>query len=423
MKDRRYIKIIRNRIIMLTAFLILVCISFSTSYSNFIYKSSNHRAVEMYVNKLDYELKLNDVYSNEISIKPGNVVISAEILSLNEVETNYKLTYSNDSNIHIYYLDKTPNGSILPNETKKHKIFVSNTSDKLIKLKFDIASGYSNNSLSDVKTLDNYNEINNTFVIGTNVYYSPVNSNDKYILEKEISGYNKNQTIVKKSSKWKLLNVNDNGTIDIISESPITIDNKNNYLYLSSANGYNNGVYILNDICNKLYGSYNATGRNLTIEEIENSLSKVWDYKTYFNPQTDNGYIRYDKNTYVPLQFLSYLSKSEPGDLITENQVLKIEDLEINVDYWTHEMNENNFKNNYYELFMNQNHNSWLSSRYVNAFDSYALFGLSNIYDNVVSGNILYSSIGDTFTNGNAIRPVVTISSAVYVDNDVIKIK
>ena len=44
-------------------------------------------------------------------------------------------------------------------------------------------------------------------------------------------------------------------------------------------------------------------------------------------------------------------------------------------------------------------------------------------YDNVVSGNILFSSIEDNFTNGNAIRPVVTINNAIYVDKNIIQIK
>ena len=86
-------------------------------------------------------------------------------------------------------------------------------------------------------------------------------------------------------------------------------------------------------------------------------------------------------------------------------------------------MEENNFKNGYYELFMNQKYNTWLSSRYVNAFDSYALFGLSNIYSNVVSGNILYSSMNSIFTNGNAIRPVVTIKNPIYLEKGIINLK
>ena len=423
MKQRRYIKIIRNRIILLTAFLILVCISFSASYSNFIYKSSNHRAVEMFVNKLDYELKINGNYNNKISIKPGNEIVTLNIYSLNEVETKFKLSHNKNSDINIYYIDKAPMGSIKPNETKSYKILVSNKGDKLVDVNFEIASGYSNNGLEDIKLTENYTDINETLNVGTFVNYSQVNSNDKYDLEKEISGYTKNQTIYKKSVKWKLLNINSDGSINIISEAPITVDSKNNLLYLSGSQGYNNGVYILNDICNSLYGSYNAISRNLNINDIEKNMSNEWNYNQYTNPQTSNGYIRYDTNTITPQQYINNLPKSESGELILENGYTTKDYLEIIVDYWTHEMDETNFKDGYYSLFMKQKYNSWLSSRYVNAFDSYALFGLSNIYSNVVSGNVLFSSIGDSFNNGNAIRPVVTITSPVYIEKGTIQIK
>jgi len=423
MKDRRYIKIIRNRIILLTAFLILVCISFSASYSNFIYKSSNHRAVEMFVNKLDYEFKINDVYTNKISIKPGNEIININVYSLNEIDTMFKISYSENKDINIYYLDDAPMGTIKPNENKKYKLLISNKSDKLISVNFEVASGYVNNELSDIKLSEKYSDISNTLRVGTIVNYLPLNTDTKYELEKELSGYSKDQTINRKSVKWKLLSINSDGTINIISEAPITIDSKNSLLYLSGSKGYNNGVYLLNNICNTLYGSYNAPARNLNIGDIEKSLSNKWSYKSYNNPQTYNGYIKYETNTYTPKQYLNNLSKNDSGELITENSYSKEEFLEINVDYWTHEMEESNFKTHYYSLFMNQKYNSWLSSRYVNAFDTYALFGLSNIYDNVVSGNILFSSIEDNFTNGNAIRPVVTINNAIYVDKNIIQIK
>ena len=210
---------------------------------------------------------------------------------------------------------------------------------------------------------------------------------------------------------------------NIISENSITIDNKNNLVYLSGSAGYNNGVYLLNDICNQLYGSYNAPARNLNIGDIEKSLRSIWSYKEYYNPQTENGYIKYDNNTYTPKQYLNNISKNESGSLIEEDSFVKQDSLEIIVDYWTHEMEENNFKNGYYELFMNQKYNTWLASRYVNAFDSYALFGLSYIYSNVVSGNILYSSMNSIFTNGNAIRPVVTIKNPIYLEKGIINLK
>ncbi len=423
MKERRYIKVIRNRIILLTAFLILVCISFSTSYSNFIYKSSNHRAVEMYVNKLDYELKINDSYTDNISIKPGNTIINVNISSLNDVETNFKLLFSDNKDINIFYLGDKPSGSIRSSEVKTYKLFMSNISDKLINVKFELSSGYINNSLDDIDISEGYKEINDTLLLGDYVNYIPTNTNSNYVLSKNLSGYSKDQTINKKTSKWRLLDINNDGSINIISENSITIDNKNNLIYLSGSVGYNNGVYLLNDICNQLYGSYNAPARNLNINDIEKSLSNIWSYKEYYNPQTENGYIKYDNNTYTPKQYLNNIAKSEAGSLIEEDSFIKQDSLEINVDYWAHEMEENNFKNGYYELFMNQKYNTWLSSRYVNAFDSYALFGLSNIYSNVVSGNILYSSMNSIFTNGNAIRPVVTIKNPIYLEKGIINLK
>ena len=423
MKERRYIKVIRNRIILLTAFLILVCISFSTSYSNFIYKSSNHRAVEMYVNKLDYELKINDSYTDNISIKPGNTIINVNISSLNDVETNFKLLFNDNKDINIFYLGDKPSGSIRSSEVKTYKLFMSNISDKLINVKFELSSGYINNPLDDIDISEGYKEINDTLLLGDYVNYIPTNTNSNYVLSKNLSGYSKDQTINKKTSKWRILDINNDGSINIISENSITIDNKNNLIYLSGSAGYNNGVYLLNDICNQLYGSYNAPARNLNINDIEKSLSNIWSYKEYYNPQTENGYIKYDNNTYTPKQYLNNIAKSEAGSLIEEDSFIKQDSLEINVDYWAHEMEENNFKNGYYELFMNQKYNTWLSSRYVNAFDSYALFGLSNIYSNVVSGNILYSSMNSIFTNGNAIRPVVTIKNPIYLEKGIINLK
>ncbi len=423
MKSRRYIKVIRNRIILLTAFLILVCISFSASYSNFIYKSSNHRAVEMYVNKLDYELKINDSYTDNISVKPGNTIVNINISSLNDVETNIKLSFADNSDIKIFYVGDKPSGSIRSSESKLYKLFISNLSEKLINIKFDLTSGYINNSLDDISVKEGYNEINDTLLLGEYVNYIPNNEDISYVLSKELSGYSKDQTINRKNTKWKLLEVNDDGSLTIISETPITIDNKNNLLYLSGSMGYNNGVYLLNDMCNKLYGSYDAYTRNLNISDIEKYLTKVWSYKEYYNPQTENGYIKYDNNTYTPKQYLNNLSKSDSGSLIEEDGFVKQDSLEIIVDYWTHEMDETNFKNGYYDIFMNNKYNTWLASRYVNAFDTYALFGLSNIYANVVSGNILYSSMGSVFSNSNAIRPIVVIKNPLYLDKGIINLK
>ncbi len=423
MKRRKYVKIIRNRILVLLALLVIVCVSFSTSYSNFVYNSTDHRAVEMYVSPLNYEIKINDTYNGTIAVKPGNSFVNIDILSNNGVSTKYKLMYGTDDNLSVYFLDNVPSGDIGSGKSKTHRLIVSNLSDNIIKVNFKIVGGYNTNKLEDIIAPLGFSEINQTIHIGDYVEYKPVNANDSYEIDKEISGYTKNQTVYKKNSKWRVFDINDDGSIDIISEKSISIDSKYNLLHLSGYKGYNNGVYILNDVCNRLYGSYFATARNISINDIESKLSGNWNPKEYINSIAEDGYKQYDKNMYVPAIYSEGLDRSDSFNIILQDEYTVEDSLETEINYWTHDMEEDNFKDLYYDIIMNQKYNTWISSRYVNAFDSYALFGISNMEKNTIMGNILYSSINDTFTGANAIRPIVNIKTGIQLENGVFKIK
>lgn len=418
MKDRKYIKTIRKRIIVLTAALIIACVSFSVSYSNFVYNSTSHRAVEMYAQSLSYELKINDIYTNDIQVEPGNKFITVSITSNNEVNTKYKLAIDNE-NINMFYLNKEPFGIIKSYETINIDLFISNNSNKLEKLNFNIMSGYENNSIDSIDIKDNI-EITNRLLVGDYIDYNPNSEVEEYNLQGIYTGY-KDQIIKRKPSKYRILNINKDGSLDIISETSLTIDKNNNLVTFSGANGYNNAVYLLNDICNTLYGSFDAKARNLNIEDIEEKLSNKWNQTLYNNPQAEFGLKTYEENTYAPISFMQGLKKSEDGNLISENISTKLDSLTINVNYWTHEMEEDNFIDNSYDLFMNQKYNYWLSSRYINAFESYALFGLSSINTNIVGGNLLYSSISNNFTNSNALRPVINLNRPIYLEKGIIK--
>lgn len=72
------------------------------------------------------------------------------------------------------------------------------------------------------------------------------------------------------SLKWRILNINKNGSIDLISET-----STNTPVYFNGALGYNNGVYLINDICEKQYSNKNlgVTARSLTIEDIEAKMN------------------------------------------------------------------------------------------------------------------------------------------------------
>ncbi len=84
--------------------------------------------------------------------------------------------------------------------------------------------------------------------IGDYVAYTPSSANS-YNVAAIFSGYSSNQSITQDTTlKWKVLNIDkENKTIDIVSATPTS-----NSVYLSGALGYNNGIYLLNDICEKI---------------------------------------------------------------------------------------------------------------------------------------------------------------------------
>ena len=52
-------------------------------------------------------------------------------------------------------------------------------------------------------------------------------------------------------SSWKVLSIdNETGTVELVPSAPTT-----GTVYLGEAQGYNNGVKLLNDACSSLYGN------------------------------------------------------------------------------------------------------------------------------------------------------------------------
>ena len=109
-------------------------------------------------------------------------------------------------------------------------------------------------------------------------------------------------SFTQESLSWRVLSINDDGTVDLISSAPTSQS-----IYFSGSLGYNNGVYLLNDVASSLYSnaSLGATARSLTIEDIEagmteagleyvHSYAAVGETKTY----TRSGY-RYYPNIYA----------------------------------------------------------------------------------------------------------------------------
>ena len=112
--------------------------------------------------------------------------------------------------------------------------------------------------------------------VGEIVSYTPDTPSTGYDLSTAKSGYSSAQTIDKtyNPTTWKIMEVDENGNITKLFGVPS--DSQSRVTFRGST-GYNNGVYLLNDICKSRYGnaSLGATARSLTIEDIESKMNST----------------------------------------------------------------------------------------------------------------------------------------------------
>ena len=117
--------------------------------------------------------------------------------------------------------------------------------------------------------------------VGDTVHYSPsgnynYNYNADYATSYKTDSseyYMINNMFGDAITEWKVLNANKaEGTIDIVPVSPTyaTLD-------FQGAQGYNNAVYLLNELCSQLYSdsSKEITARSINIDDIENILKET----------------------------------------------------------------------------------------------------------------------------------------------------
>lgn len=282
--------------------------------------------------------------------------------------------------------------------------------------------------------IENFDETGmeiNKVHIGDYVDYKPTRLTS-YNLKASDSGSLKNQTIQRDDTlKWRVLGFSKDKTqILLISDKPAN----GNSVSFKGINGYNNIVYLLNDMCNKLYGNYSlGRVRSINIDDIQDKLSTLWDYHTY-----DNGIIKYgETQTYTSNENLKYpnILEKEVGQTIdkktgkdinqsVQNSLINgfsyaSESITVKQTFYKKELQENNFINNiYYELFVNNGSNYdeyFLASRYVEISKDYPKYGTSRIGYGMLRGDPLYFKHGEVI-NSALIRPIVMLNSNVQVD-------
>ena len=263
-----------------------------------------------------------------------------------------------------------------------------------------------------------------TIKVGHYVAYTPTGE-ASYTVNGTNSGTGSDQIINKENLNWRVLDKTEDGKVRLISAIPTSAT-----LSLSGANGYNNGVLLLDELCNTLYKGNNATAKSLKIEDIQNKMNlSVWNYNDY----SGYGSTKNPSSKSYPLIFAQEKDQTvngQTGSLELSEQTSIVTGTanagswSVKFKYWTSNMSAANYVENiYYELYHSSSSATyWLSSRFVSAFTSNANFGIRYVGNTGVTiggSSSLYSSVGSPMMRTFNIRPVVYLESSVKIDTEV----
>ena len=273
--------------------------------------------------------------------------------------------------------------------------------------------------------------------IGDSVNYT-YDSAGSYSLSSTYSGYSSNQTIAQTTGlTWKVLNVDkENDTVDIISTNP-TSSTVNFYNIL----GYNNGPYLMNEICKAQYSNktLGVNARSINLLDMEKHLTA--DGITARNAyQYDSSTAKYGttktypSNTKYPSLYANQkgagpnVSSITPSDTTKGNDPYEeskpIATTEPTTDNTSGTGNPLTVTQTFYYIPINDTNYGtassilangtpfWVAARCVNTYSDYAGFGLRYAYTGTGGYDMFYS---DGSTNGHlyALRPVVSLPSSL----------
>ena len=266
--------------------------------------------------------------------------------------------------------------------------------------------------------------------IGDYVNYTYDTAGD-YTVDAKYSGNASEQKVTQtKGLKWQVLSINSN-TVDLVSSTLTDVR-----VTFSGALGYNNGVYILNDICAKQYSNSRLaiTARSINIKDVERHLTSAGiaarnadkssaniaygntnTYQTGYNlypkayekeigaginnknviqPSITEGNDPYDESNAIYTSQTTETSQEASGELTTTQTSYGISINNVNFDDAA--------------TILEKGTAYWIASRYVSAGTTYAHFGL-RVARAGTGGYYLFRSNGSDGSQTNVLRPVVTM--------------
>ena len=300
-------------------------------------------------------------------------------------------------------------------------------------------------------------------LIGKIVSYTPDTPSTGYDLSTAKSGYGSAQTIDSKYDPkvWKIMEVDENGNITKLFGVP---SSSQSTVYFKGSTGYNNGVYLLNDICKSRYGnaSLGATARSLTIEDIESRMNGAGIAARNANKGYNNNSIQYgttktftgsnakypaiyaqEKYSGVDVSDVTYgtqvitgsvdataQSKMNPNgksgsdDIYTtlpetsETTGPSKTNLTCTQTYYGGSQSSSYFDDtNFHSMIFKTSTYFWLASRYVRCLSNHsnAGFGLRYVGFSDLDGYGLFYSYGGSYDYNRRLGPVVSLGSGVQI--------
>ncbi len=273
--------------------------------------------------------------------------------------------------------------------------------------------------------------------VGDYVKYTYDDTSD-YILKKEISGYTKDQTIKqKKNINWRILNINNDGSIELISDTTLGAD-----VYFRAFLGYNNSVFAINDICESQYSSknLNVKSRSINKKDIERIFNdtgikakneytgygKIYTFNSYNNKYYPDLY-KYENDSGVDSTTLktdgieSYETYSGYQNGITYNTYGKAgsNGLTVRQSFYFFSVPQSYVKDvTLYNMIFKKDMVYWLSSRSIVAEEdeNRACFMIDNIYETYINGTAIFKSDGYAEEDDYDLRPLVSLDCNIKID-------
>ena len=278
--------------------------------------------------------------------------------------------------------------------------------------------------------------------IGDSVNYT-YDSAGSYSLSSTYSGYSSNQTIAQTTGlTWKVLNVDkENDTVDIISTNPTS-----STVTFANILGYNNGPYLMNEICKAQYSNktLGVEARSINLLDMEKHLTAagITNRNACTNEVKYGTTNTYTSNTKYPSL---YANQKGAGPNITAANASTISQPDITkgndpyeeskpivpqgttepttsstygtgspltVTHTTYNIPINDTNYGTASSVLANSTPFWVAARCVYTHSNVAYFALHDAYTKT-DGHYMFCSDGDTNYGHIALRPVVSLPSSL----------